>query len=115
MNKKMMTVLVLLLLAAVSPAQIVMPNAIGGSGGGGSIASGSAISGCTAYSIVTIDASGNLACLPSSVVNGSASTAGRSILTIKDTITGASATSNFLNVTGTFNAALSGDTSAVYI
>jgi len=107
MNKKMLTVFVLLLLAAVSPAQIVMPNAIGGSGGGGSVASGSAISGCTAYSIVTIDASGNLKCDPASVVNGSLTSAGRSTLTIRDSIAGNSSTSNFLSISGRGNTATS--------
>lgn len=70
-------------------------------GGAGAIGSGTALTACTS-SILYADASSLLKCNPASVVNGSVSTAGRSILTIQDTISGSSATSNFLNVTGTF-------------
>lgn len=82
--------------------------------GGGGVSSGSAVSGCTAFSIVYIDTSGSLACA-STPINGSVTTAGRSILTIRDTITGASATSNFLNITGAFPATLSATTSSIYM
>lgn len=91
-----------LLYALPSEAQVQCPAGVlgCGTGGGGGIVSGASVPTCTAYSIVSIDASGNLACTPNPVVNGSVSTAGRSILTIRDTLTDL-VTSNFLNITGT--------------
>lgn len=65
---------------------------------GGTVASGSPVSGCTAYSLVYIDSAGNLACALAPV-NGNVTTAGRGIFSVLDTITD-SATANFLNVTG---------------
>lgn len=81
---------------------------------GGSIAPGTATT-CTANSILYTDAAQALQCNPATVVNGSVSTAGRSILTIADTISGSSATSNFLNITGAFPATLSAETNGVNI
>lgn len=80
--------------------------------GGGSITSGSSIAPCTS-SILYADAGSLLKCDPAAVVSGSVSTAGRSILTIQDTISGSSATSNFLNITGTFPATLSAETRGI--
>lgn len=82
--------------------------------GGGSVGSGSTLTSCTS-SILYADASSLLKCDPAAVVNGSVSTAGRSILTIRDTISGSSATSNFLNITGTFPATLSAETSGALV
>lgn len=57
------SVVVIALGAAQAMAQMVVPAAVTPfGGGGGSVSSGSAISGCTINSIVYIDASGNLAC-----------------------------------------------------
>ena len=93
--KKLLLFLLVLLASSVGAQTTII------GGGGGGFSSGSAASGCTAYSLVYVDSSGNLACALAPV-NGSVSTAGRSILTIADTMVGTSATSNFLNVTGTF-------------
>lgn len=101
---------VLSLFASTALAQV---GPVPGSGGG-SISSGSAIGSCTS-SLLYTDASTLLGCNPAAVVNGSVSTAGRSILTIRDTISGSSATSNFLNITGSFPATLSAETNAVNV
>ena len=81
---------------------------------GGSFAPGTPTT-CSANSIMWSDGTSSLACSATTVQNGSVSTAGRSILTIQDTISGSSATSNFLNITGTFPATLSAATSGMYI
>lgn len=70
---------------------------------------GSPVPGCDAITAIVNVVSGVFTCNPASVVNGTVSTAGRSILTIQDTISGSSATSNFLNITGTFPATLSAE------
>lgn len=108
--RKLASVLFLLLAVTANLFAQVGPT----SGGGGSVSSGTAIGSCTS-SILYTDASTLLKCDPAAVVNGSVSTAGRSILTIQDTITGSSATSNFLNITGTFPATLSATTTGVNI
>lgn len=100
--KKLFGVLLALVAASASAQSRIIP------GGGGSVASGSSVAGCTAYSLVFIDSAGNLKC-DLTPINGSVTTAGRSIFTVRDSITGASATSNFLNVTGTFPATLSAE------
>jgi hypothetical protein len=103
--KKLLSILVLVLLASTSRAQVV-------SSAGTFVAAGAPISGCSAINAIVSVVNGTLTCSPNLVVNGSVSTAGRSILTISDTISGSSATSNFLNLTSTFNATLSAETNA---
>lgn len=49
------------------------------------------------------------------IITGSVSTAGRSILTIRDTISGGSTTSNFLNITGAMPATLTTETSGALL
>ena len=112
----MKKILLAAFLAAAIPAsaQVVPFGTLGGGGGGASIGSGTALSGCTS-SLVYATAGSLLGCNPATVVNGSVSTAARSILSISDTITGASATSNWYNLTGTFPASLSAATSGVKI
>ena len=108
--RKLASVLFLLLAVTANLFAQVGPT----SGGGGSVSSGSAVSGCTAYSLVYIDSGGNLACAQAAR-NSNVSTAGNAITQINATISGSSATSNFLNITGTFPATLSADTSALYV
>lgn len=91
--KRLGVLLALVLLASAASAQIVAGS------GNTLIGPGSNLGGCTS-SILTANAASLLACNPASVVNGSVSTAGRSILTIGDSISGTSSDSNFWNVTG---------------
>jgi hypothetical protein len=108
MYKKFGILAALLLLTNTVLAQVhTPPGKFGGSGGG--FAAGSPGTGCTAYSLVFIDGAGNLKC-DLTPINGSLTTAGRSILTIRDSITGASTTSNWLNITGTLPATLTTST-----
>jgi hypothetical protein len=99
----------LILLASVAGAQIVPPGA-----SNLPVQSGMSMPGCNAYSLVFIDSSGNLKC-NLTPVNGSVSTSGRGIFTVADAISGSSATSNFLNLTSSFNGTLSAATSAVLV
>ncbi len=106
------------LLSAVLAAFSVSANAqvvpFGTLGGGGTATSnGTVISGCTAYSLVYIDSLGALRCAQAAQ-NSNVSTAGNAITQINATISGSSATSNFLNITGTFPGTLSAATSAIY-
>lgn len=110
MKRILFSLILALSLALPAAAQVVEDPSTGAS-----ISSGSTISGCNAITAILNVVTGALTCNPASVVNGTVSTAGRSILTIRDTITGASATSNFLNVTGTFPATLSAATNGVYV
>lgn len=105
--KKLLLFLSVLLASSVGAQTTII------GGGGGGFSSGSAASGCTAYSLVYVDSSGNLACALAPV-NGSVTTAGRGIFSVLDTISGASATSNFLNITGAFPATLSAAASGAY-
>lgn len=110
-----LSALLLALLPALTFAQgAVAPKMFTPFKTGGSISSGSAVSGCTAYSLVYIDSAGNLACAQAAQ-NSNVSTAGNAITQINATISGSSATSNFLNITGTFPATLSAETNALYI
>ncbi len=109
-----LSALLLALLPALTFAQgAVAPKMFTPFKTGGSISSGSAVSGCTAYSLVYIDSAGNLACAQAAQ-NSNVSTAGNAITQINATISGSSATSNFLNITGTFPATLTAATSAIY-
>lgn len=112
---KTLLALVLLLLASFASAQVVI-NPGGGSGtaGTGGITAGAAATGCSAFSYVYVDTGGNLACARAPI-NGATSTAGTAITSQLETITGASATSNWYNLTGTFPASLSAATSGVKI
>lgn len=111
--KKLLLAVLISALSLSAHAQVVPFGTLGGSGS--STAAGSPVVGCTAYSIVTINSAGNLTCDPTAVVNGSVSIAARSILSISDTISGSSATSNWYNLTGTMPVTLSADTSAALI
>lgn len=102
MKRILFSLILALSLALPAAAQVVEDPSTGAS-----ISSGSTISGCNAITAILNVVTGALTCNPASVVNGTVSTAGRSILTIRDTISGASLTSNFLNVTGTLPASLS--------
>lgn len=93
-------------------AQIVQFGTFGG--GGAATSNGTVISGCTAYSLVYIDSLGALRCAQAAQ-NSNVSTAGNAITQINATISGSSATSNFLNITGTFPATLSAETSAALV
>lgn len=116
--RKLAAALVLALLAPLAFAQGAFAPAMftpfKKGGATGSIGSGTSLTSCTS-SILYADASSLLKCDPAAVVNGSVSTAGRSILTIRDTISGSSTTSNFLNITGAFPGTLSAATYAVNV
>lgn len=103
----------LAVLLALLPSLVAAQSATIPSTGGTS--SGSSIGGCSAIYAIASVVNGTFACTPGSVVNGTVSTAGRSILTIQDTISGSSTTSNFLNITGTFPATLSAETSGALV
>lgn len=100
----------LLLFAAPAFAQVVP--------GGASnlpVQMGTQVPGCSIFSIVYINASGQLDC-SLTPINGTAITIGRGISTFRDTVTGLSSTSNFWNLTGMLaNTAASTESDAVKI
>ena len=109
MKMRRILVAILVLWASVASAQTKVIS--GGAAGSGGITAGAAATGCSAFSLVYVDTSGNLACAKAPI-NGATSTAGTAIQSWLETITGASATSNWYNVTGTAPATL---TAATYM
>lgn len=107
--------IVLCLFGGSASAQVVInPGGGGGAAGTGGITAGAAATGCSAFSYVYVDTSGNLACARAPI-NGATSTAGTAITSQLETITGASATSNWFNLTGTFPATLSANTAGLFV
>lgn len=107
--------IVLCLFGGSASAQVVInPGGGGGAAGTGGITAGAAATGCSAFSYVYVDTSGNLACARAPI-NGATSTAGTAITSQLETITGASATSNWFNLTGTFPSTLSAETTAMLV
>lgn len=105
--RKFLLSAVLVAFSVSANAQVVPFGTLGG--GGAATSNGTVISGCTAYSLVYIDSLGALRCAQAAQ-NSNVSTAGNAITQINATISGSSATNNFLNVTGTFPATLSAAT-----
>ena len=101
MKRLLVSLILALSLAIPATAQVVEDP----SGGGAS--SGSTVAGCSAITAILNVVSGTLTCNPASVVNGTLSTAGRSIVTIRDTISGSSTSSNFLSLSGMLPASTS--------
>lgn len=126
-NLRRIAFLIAALLAAPSYAQVVPFGTMSGGGGGGTttIISGTTpITGggstqvcynqggflkCGDAGLIYAESTDILTMLGGATI-GSVTTAGRSTSTFLDTISGASATSNFFNSTGTFNATLSAET-----
>lgn len=105
--RKFLLAAVLAAFSVSANAQVVPFGTLGG--GSASIGSGTALNGCTS-SLVYATAGSLLGCNPASVVNGSVSTAGRSIFTLKDSTTSGV---SFLDITGTLPATLSAATIGV--
>lgn len=108
--KKLLAV-ILALVASFASAQTGGVRTVGfGATGAGSI-----MDGCSAITSIISVTAGVITCNPALVVNGSVSTAGRSILTIRDSISGASTSSNFLNITGRFPSSTSAGTIGAFL
>lgn len=103
MKRILFSLILALSLALPAAAQVVEDPSTGAS-----ISSGSTISGCNAITAILNVVTGALTCNPASVVNGTVSTAGRSILTIRDTV---SSGQSMFDLTGTMNGTLSATTS----